>query len=210
MLISGVSAIADRKHSLIGGRKSGSSNPQKKNLLSPQKTPRTPKKNLLSPQKQTLMTPKRDEIGSISPLIIFYFSILMILIFLISNVASVYIARRELTNRVEAGLAIAAQELDEFRYYYGSPLTDYLAEDAMRDRTLRVPIDCSESRVTFQRFIKYGSNPSALEIEFECDGFEIGAVVAEVHELPFQLRVLGFTQFKNRVSAATSSYLLNS
>ena len=150
-----------------------------------------------------------DEAGSISPLIILYFSILMISVFLISNVASVYIARRELTNRVEAGLAIAAQELDELRYYYGSPLTDYLAEDAIRDRTLRVPIDCSGSRASFQRFLKYGSNPSTLEIEFKCDGFEIGAVVSEVHELPFQLRALGFTQFKNRVSAATSSYFLN-
>ena len=159
--------------------------------------------------RRTPMTPKDDETGSISPLIIFYFSILMILIFLISNVASAYIARRELTNRVEAGLANAAQELDEFRYYYGSPLTDYLAEDSIRDGTLRVPIDCSEARFTFLKFMLYGSNPSELEVQFKCDGFEIGADVTEVHQLPFQFRALGINEFKNRVSAATSSYLLN-
>lgn len=149
-----------------------------------------------------------DEVGSISPLVIFYFSILMILIFLISNVASVYIARRELTNRVEAGLAIAAQELDELRYYYGSPLTDYLAEDAIKDRRLKVPIDCNDSRAVFHKTIHTSQIALETEVQFKCDGFEIGAVVSEIHQLPFQLRAFGITSFKNQVSAATSSYLL--
>ncbi|NDH59026.1 MAG: hypothetical protein EBX60_12425, partial [Betaproteobacteria bacterium] len=58
----------------------------------------------------------KDESGSISPLIMGYFVIAMSLTFMISNLASVYIARRELINLTEGALSKAAQELDEFAY----------------------------------------------------------------------------------------------
>lgn len=161
-----------------------------------------------------------EESGSISPLIIFYFSIIMFLIFIISNVASMYVARRDLTTRVEAGLALAAQELDEFRYYYGSPLKDYLAERAVREGQLRVPIDCGDAGIKFGSVMNRNrteffagdverSAAGPITIDFICDGYEVGARVTEQRELPFQLRALGMTHFVNKVSAATSSYLLD-
>lgn len=99
-----------------------------------------------------------DERGSLTPLIIFYFSIILALIFLIANVASVYIARRDLISRSESALSIAVQELDEIRYYYGSPLTDFLADDAISSRKLRVPIDCGDaSRIFTQSLFSISS-----------------------------------------------------
>lgn len=105
-----------------------------------------------------------DERGSISPLIIFYFSVILILIFLISNVASTYIARRDLISRAESALSIAVQELDEIRYYYGSPLTYFLADDAISAKELRVPIDCTEASRSFTQALYSFSSSGGTEL----------------------------------------------
>jgi hypothetical protein len=171
-----------------------------------------------------------DETGSISPLIIFYFTILVTLIFLISNVASAYIARRDLISRTESALLIASQELDDYRYYYGSPITSFLAEQEISNGSLRVPIDCADASRTFevamtslsidpvdsqagsQRFTpreSKGFGMSNLQIEsISCDGYDLAAKVSELHELPFQLRVLGIRTHLNRVEVGTSSFFL--
>ncbi len=151
----------------------------------------------------------RDQVGSISPLIIFYFSILLILIFVISNLASSYIARRDLTSRVESALSSAAQELDEFRYYYGSPLTQYLAEQEISSGSLRVPIDCQEAARKFRRGIHIDTEGKIKVDEIRCDGYDISAKVSEVHDLPFQLRILGITSHINSVEVGTASFLLS-
>ncbi len=172
-----------------------------------------------------------DNQGSISPLIITLFSILMILIFIISNIASAYVARRDLTNRVESALADGAQELDLLAYYYNAPLTDYLAEESIRRGALRVPIDCAAARVTFERnilierkFLASNQNESEQQKNrsafgniastlvsidnFKCNGSELSASVSQVHELPFQVRVLNVKSFKIEVSASASSFLV--
>jgi hypothetical protein len=154
----------------------------------------------------------------------------MILIFIISNIASTYVARRDLTNRVESALADGAQELDLLAYYYNAPLTDYLAEESLRQGDLRVPIDCAAARVTFERnlliernvwtsdrnqsdqqinesaFGKITSTPVRID-NFKCDGYELSASVSQVHQLPFQLRVLDLKSFRVEVSSSTTSYL---
>ena len=91
-----------------------------------------------------------DSRGSITPLIIIYFTVAMLLIFVVSNVAAAYVARRDLTNRVEASLLRAAQEIDEFKYYYGGPTTEFLAQLAIEEGKLLVPIDCATAARTFR------------------------------------------------------------
>ena len=150
-----------------------------------------------------------DQKGSISPLIIFFFSILLILIFIISNLASSYIARRELTSRVESAISSAAQELDEFRYYYGSPLTEYLAEQGISAGSLRVPIDCEEASLKFRRGLLSDTESKIKVEEIRCDGYDISARVSEIHELPFQLRFLGISSYINIVEVGTASFLLS-
>lgn len=169
------------------------------------------------------------ECGSISPLIITLFSILMIFIFLISNVASAYVARRDLINRVESALSISAQELDELTYYYASPLTDFITEIGIRENQVRVPIDCFNARKTFSKILQTATTSYYTESEagspitgvkptkqyeieisnFSCDGYELTATVAETRDLPFQVRIFDLTRFTNKVSASTSSFLLS-
>lgn len=150
-----------------------------------------------------------DQTGSISPLIIFFFSVLLILIFVISNLASSYVARRDLTSRVESALSSAAQELDEVRYYYGSPLTQYLAEQEISAGSFRVPIDCGDATRKFRRELLSDSEGKIKIEEIRCDGYDISAKVSEIHDLPFQVRVLGITSFLNSVEVGTASFFLS-
>jgi hypothetical protein len=94
----------------------------------------------------------QSEDGSIAPLILAYFSLAMAAIFLISNIASVYVARRDLINITESALSKAAQELDEFVYYYRIPISEIFG-----DENQRVPINCSDAGVTLQREIELAS-----------------------------------------------------
>ena len=107
----------------------------------------------------------QSEDGSISPLILAYFSLVMAAIFLISNIASVYIARRDLINVTESALSKAAQELDEFVYYYRIPISEIFG-----DENQRVPINCSDAGMTLQREIELASRQIVSGIEE--DNFE--------------------------------------
>lgn len=149
-----------------------------------------------------------SESGSIAPLIIFYFIFLMTLAFIVSNVAAVYISRRELSNRLEASLLIAAKELDQMRYYYPNPLT----------QRSRVPIDCLRAEYKFRQALESGRPDQKLRrsnrlissriTSFRCDGFQLSAEVEEYNELPFQLRVFRIETFQNRIRAGvTSNYM---
>ncbi|MFY7813330.1 MAG: hypothetical protein ACOVQZ_05710 [Candidatus Nanopelagicaceae bacterium] len=149
-----------------------------------------------------------SDYGSIAPLIIFYFTILMVLVFIVSNVAAVYISRRELSNRLESSLLVAAKELDQMSYYYPNPLIE----------RSRVPIDCVRAKYAFQRALERNRPDPHLKrsnrlisssvLSFHCDGFKLSAEVEELNELPFQLRVFKIETFRNRIEAGvTSNYL---
>lgn len=168
-----------------------------------------------------------DEGGSIAPLIVFLFAIILILTFLVSNVAAAYISRRDLVARVETSLASAIRELDEFRYYYGNPLTEFLAQDAIARGELKVPIDCNAAQARFVNELNLSSASSPRDTSFpnreingaavknangspiirsiKCDGFELIATVSEELPLPFQLRVFGIESFTNTVQIGSAS-----
>lgn len=169
---------------------------------------------LKSEAKEVILLNRSDyltEDGSISPLIIFYFSIVLFLTFIITNIGAAYISHRELISRTEAALSVAAQELDEFKYYYASPITEYFADNSIQRGELKVPIDCADANNRFREILGIGQEDTNLTIrDFECNGRELFASVEEQKELIFQLRFLNITSFRNRVSVATdSTYLMN-
>ena len=149
--------------------------------------------------------------GSIAPLIFIYFTIAMILIFIVSNVAATYVARRDLTNRVESSMLRAAQELDQLRYYYGGPTTDFLAQLAIDEGRLLVPINCPAASQTFRTTLTmYSAVNRSIEwkpeiTSFKCEENRIAAIVTERFELPFQIPALGITTFENRVEVSAES-----
>lgn len=159
-----------------------------------------------SPLSRPLETHLDREDGSISPLISMYFVIVMVLIFVVSNVASTYISRRELINLTESALAQATHELDEMRYYYNVPLPSYLAGTESQ----MVPIDCRDAADTFSREIAASvssseENGQIAVLAFECDGRTLRARVQRMHDLPFSLPVLSISRFTNLVDVAVTS-----
>lgn len=144
-----------------------------------------------------------EEEGSISPIISLYFTILMLSVFILANVSSTYVARRELINTTEAALALASQELDEVRYYYHIPITNLLNRDEER----AIPINCHEATQTFRQEIAVAQLTIDV-LSFECDGKAIRARVRNEHKLPFNLPILAMNKFTNEVSvAAVTRYL---
>lgn len=149
-----------------------------------------------------------DEQGSITPLILVYFTIVLLLIFLISNVSAAYVARRDLTSRVEGALAGAAQEIDEIKYYYGLPLTAFLVADAAASQKLWVPIDCGAAQDTFAKWlalqkIERRDRPSIQS--FECDGKSIEVQVSERFSLPFRLPIFEIEAIDIQVKVGAGS-----
>lgn len=156
----------------------------------------------------------KDEYGSISPLIMGYFIIAMSLTFLISNIASVYIARRDLINLTEGALSRAVQELDEIAYYYQVPIPEIFP-----GQSRAVPINCSDAGRTFSQEIAllanskldlYGRSLSQANSDIElksfiCDGKSLRVRVQQVHQLPFKLRVFGITEFTNQIEVSMES-----
>lgn len=151
---------------------------------------------------------RQMEDGSIAPLIVTYFVIIMTAIFLISNVASTYIARRELLTLTETALSRAVQELDEFVYYYQVPVTGVL-----EGGNQFVPINCSDAGQTLSRELRLfstsvdGSRESTIPVivDFNCDGRSLTVVVEEIHSLPFALPVFGISTYKNQIRVSAES-----
>ena len=68
---------------------------------------------LKSEAKEVILLNRSDfliEVGSISPLIIFYFSIVLFLTFIITNMGAAYISHRELTSRAVSYTHLRAHE----------------------------------------------------------------------------------------------------
>ena len=163
-----------------------------------------------------------NEEGSISPLISLYFVILMLAIFLLSNISSAYVDRRELINLTEAALAASSQELDKLRYYYQLPTPSWLENPHGK----AVPIDCNKAASVFQREIELSSqsftpksdgrdghsksinsefNSNIKILDFQCDGNNLRARVMKEQELMFALPVFGLETFTNEVEVGIST-----
>ena len=91
-----------------------------------------------------------DDNGSISPLIIVYFLITLIVIFIGINLSHTYLERRHLIFALESSLQRAAQEIDDLRYYTGY-VDQNTRNFGSRGETTFLPINCEAARVVFAK-----------------------------------------------------------
>jgi hypothetical protein len=89
-----------------------------------------------------------DENGSISPLIIAYFLITLIVVFIGINVTHAYLERRHLILAMESALQRATQQIDDWKYYTGDA-ADNTLRFRQRGITTFIPIDCNSARRVF-------------------------------------------------------------
>lgn len=90
-----------------------------------------------------------DETGSVSPLILAYFLITLIVIFIGINTTHAYLERRHLILAMESSLQRATQEIDRWRYYNESVEAN-TSRFGSRGVTTFVPIDCVAARSVFE------------------------------------------------------------
>ncbi len=146
------------------------------------------------------------EEGSIAPLILLYFIVIMASIFVVANVASIYIDRKELITLTEGALSRAAHELDENRYYYSLP--QFISPNFTEMVT--VPINCSDAGITFKRELSIFKGDKEIEIvNFQCNGEDLSANVRQRSKLLFELPLFEIKEFANQVSVSVRSIYLS-
>ena len=145
----------------------------------------------------------KSEEGSIAPLVLGFFVILMSAVYLVSDLSAFYIDRRDLISETEAILYKAAQQLDEIGYYTGQ--SRYSKKFSLKEGPRNtVPIDCVKAETYFRVNLGVG-----IEIlQFSCNGEELQAAVERQTVLPFQLKAFSITRFTNRIEAAAISEYL--
>jgi hypothetical protein len=127
----------------------------------------------------------RDEEGSISVLTIGLFIVLLTLSMILTDISSIYLAKRELTLATEAALQRGMKNLDAKSYYSGEYNLTQLLQNSLggSEGDPGIPIDCAAGLRDAQEMLDDGSvrangllrpnmNSVALS-DFRCDGFQI-------------------------------------
>lgn len=142
-----------------------------------------------------------DDRGSISVVTIGLFSILLLLSMILTNISTVYFAKRDLTLITEAAVQRGMKNLDAEKYYSGKYNLTQMLQNSLgaAESDPGIPIDC-EAGIRNAQEIFSDSNAGNFEIssthiavirirKYECDGFRIyiesGAKVTLPIPIPF-------------------------
>ena len=148
----------------------------------------------------------RDERGSLSVLIMSLFLTIVATLLILTNISSVYLAKRSLTQITEAAAQRGVRNLDLDAYYRSQYNATRLALNVLGEgeRDPGIPIDCQKgAEDTLDSIAQLSSEGNGLarenltEIkveEIECDGFQISLRTSATVSLPF---ILPFTRIRD-------------
>ena len=156
----------------------------------------------------------RQDCGSITLLTLGFFLLALSSIFLLTNLASIGVAKASLSHISELAAQRGLQELDESRYYNSS--FSHRMADILRSRsyeldvnspaiysasTTVIPIDCSHAKARvleeldlWKESPESFSRPEMLSVElisFQCDGSTVRIHTKSMIKLPFTLPFAG-------------------
>lgn len=161
----------------------------------------------------------RDDRGSISLLIMSLFMATVIVSVILTNISSIYLAKRALTQGVEAAAQRGVRNLDMDAYYRGEynlwQFTTNLLGEGETDPG--IPIDCEKGRADALRALNNWiqidtsgsisnsrSNLKSIQVNrMECDGFQLTISASAEVELPFILPFIDIERFE--ISSTVSS-----
>jgi hypothetical protein len=151
----------------------------------------------------------QDDRGSLSILILAFLLASILVLMALTNISSVYLAKRALTQGTEAATQRGVRNLNFEKYYE--------KQSILQDNDPGIPIDCSQGRKdsldAMDNWIKLSkyevkslgrANLIAVEIsEFRCDGYEISLSTLARVKLPFAVPVFGIeeVQIRSQVSS---------
>lgn len=157
----------------------------------------------------------RDDRGSLSLLTMSLFVTSLIIVAVLTDISSVYLAKRSLTQATEAAAQRGSRNLDLDMYYRGEyNLTRFLIGlTGQGERDPGIPIDCSLGQRDAINTLHDWSNsgPSIMRrsmsaitlIDSQCDGYELALKTSSVASLPFVLPFVGID--KVRIYASVGS-----
>ena len=157
-----------------------------------------------------------DERGSLSLLIMSLFMTIVITLLILTDISSIYFAKRALTQATEAAAQRGVRNLDLEAYYRGEYNASRLALNLLGNSEVDpgIPIDCAKgSRYAFDTLKNWGNaqvfisrgNLGAIAIdEIQCDGYQLSIRTSSMATLPFVLPFIGLG--KVRISAQVGIY----
>lgn len=167
----------------------------------------------------------RDERGSISVLAIGLFTILITVSMVLTDISSIYFAKRDLTLATEAAVQRGMKNLDTDNYYSGEYNLTQLLQNSLGDseEDPGIPIDCAaglrdaqatldDSAVRANGLLRSNMNSVALS-DFRCDGFQIYLESSATAILPIPIPFIDISEVSLRSyagavgeRAATNNY----
>ena len=155
----------------------------------------------------------RDDRGSLSVLILGLFMTILITLMILSDISSVYFAKRSLTQATEAAAQRGVRNLDMGAYYRGEyNITSFIRNlGGEREKDPGIPIDCEKGRKdSIDAISEFSRNRESLlssrlgEIrvdQISCDGYQLSIQTSSNARLPFII------PFINIDSVEISSYV---
>lgn len=146
--------------------------------------------------------------GSISVLTIGLFSVLLLTTLVLTDISTVYLAKRTLILASEAAMQRGMKNLDKNSYYSGEYNINRAVITALGggEEDPGIPIDCSaglgdarELLSTWQgrdRKVSRSRVSGFAMTNFECDGFRIYLESTAVVEIPFPIPFIGLSEVR--------------
>ena len=157
----------------------------------------------------------KDDRGSISLVVMSLFLITIVTIAILTDISSVYLAKRSLTQATEAAAQRGIRNLNADAYYRGeyNVTKSLLALAGYSERDPGIPIDCEKGKSDAIRALADWSSAGASVMrpnlgvinleQLSCDGYRISISTSSTASLPFLLPFTGIS--KVRISSSVGS-----
>jgi len=138
-----------------------------------------------------------DEKGSLSVLILSLFMTILITVIILTDLSSVYFAKRSLTQATEAAAQRGVRNLDLSAYYRGEyNITRFLRNlTGEAENDPGIPINCDKGRIdsidainefSRDRISLLGSQLGVIRVDLvSCDGYQLSIRTSSTVQLPF-------------------------
>lgn len=131
-----------------------------------------------------------DEKGSISILIVGLFAVVLITSLVLTDISSVYMAKRNLTLASEAAAQQGVKNLDKEAYYKGefNITRQLLTIYQFGQEDPGIPIDCQAGQGDVVRVLENWNSDEAIDLSsFRCDGYQIAITTQSRANLPIPI-----------------------
>ena len=148
----------------------------------------------------------KDESGSISVITIGLFIVLLTLALILTDISSVYLAKRTLSLVSESSVQYGMKNLDADSYYSGEYNFNQLLVNSLGQAEVDpgIPIDCEAGLNDVRKVLgdfqtvspatKRGNLQDISLSDFECDGFQIYIETSAVVHIPIPIPFINFEE----------------